>query len=266
ATTDELRFLARCIGQEKESKGDDKLTESFDRGLRHILMAKYPTGGWPQLFPPGKGYHRHITFNDDSMVRIMEFLREVNTSKQYSFLAPADREAAGHAFGKGIECILRCQIIVSGKPTVWCAQHDEIDLRPRDGRSFELASFSGSESVGITRLLMSLENPDEHVVAAVEGAVAWFEAEKITGLRAERHRTDDGGMELIMEKDAGAPPLWGRFHDLKTGGPFFCERDGVPRPSITDLAPENRASYAWYGTWAASLLEKDYPGWKARLK
>ena len=48
--------------------------------------------------------------------------------------------------------------------TAWCAQHDEKDYRPRPGRTYELASLSGAESVGVVRLLMSLE--DSHSVAS----------------------------------------------------------------------------------------------------
>ena len=49
------------------------------KGLDHILNAQYPTGGWPQLDPPGPQYHRHITFNDNAMIRLMQFLDEVLT-------------------------------------------------------------------------------------------------------------------------------------------------------------------------------------------
>lgn len=36
--------------------------------------------------------------------------------------------AAG-AVKKGVACILKCQIVVDGKLTAWCAQHDETLLR-----------------------------------------------------------------------------------------------------------------------------------------
>lgn len=268
ATTDELRFLVRCVNAggfstTKSAAENSSYLQAFSKGLTHILTAQYTNGGWPQLFPPGKRYHRHITFNDNSMVRLMEFLREAKISDRYGFVPADDRKAAGEAFERGVECILKCQIVVDGRRTVWCAQHDEVDFRPRDGRSFELASFSGSESVGIVRLLMSLEKPSPEVVAAVEGAVAWLEGAKITGLRVERRRGADGEMRLVMEEDAGAPAVWARFYDLETGKPFFCDRDGIKKPSILDLAEERRGGYAWYGTWAGSLMEKEYPRWKS---
>jgi pectate lyase len=72
ATTDELRFLARIYTATRE----ERYRKAFDGGLEHILKAQCSTGGWPQFWPPPrKTYHRHITFNDDAMVRVMDLLR-----------------------------------------------------------------------------------------------------------------------------------------------------------------------------------------------
>ena len=102
------------------------------------------------------------------MVRVMEFLREVYSSKLFDFVDEGRRTAAKTAFDKGIDCILKCQIRVDGKLTGWCAQHDEVDFSPRPARTYELVTLSGSESVGIVRLLMSLDHPSPAVIAAVE--------------------------------------------------------------------------------------------------
>jgi PelA/Pel-15E family pectate lyase len=262
ATTDELRFLAHAYGATHE----DIYQKSFLKGLGYILTAQYPTGGWPQFYPPSKQYHRHITFNDGAMTRLLQFLREVNQSSLYSFVPVSDRKAAGAAFEKGIQCILKCQIKVNGKRTVWCAQHDEIDFSPRPARAFELASFSGSESVGIVRLLMSLEKPSAEVIEAVDGAVAWFQSAKIVGARLERMPDSRGPKgNLVVTHDPAAPPVWARFYDLKTQKPLFSDRDGVPKSTIAEIGYERRNNYGWYGNWPESLIDKDYPAWKKRV-
>jgi pectate lyase len=263
ATTDELRFLARLVAATK----DDRFRRAFVKGLDHILAAQYPTGGWPQHYPPGKGYHRHITFNDGAMVRLMELLREVARDKEYSFLDADRRRRAKEAFDRGIACILKCQVRVSGKLTVWCAQHDEVDFRPRPGRSYELVSLSGAESVGVVRLLMSLEEPSPEVVAAVDGAAAWFESAKLLGIRVERVKDAKApkGWNKVVVKDRDAPPLWARFTEIGTGRPLFADRDGVAKYDLAQIGYERRNGYAWLGTWPARLLEKEYPEWKRRL-
>jgi PelA/Pel-15E family pectate lyase len=262
ATTDELRFLARAY----EATQEPRCQQAFLKGLDHILQAQYPNGGWPQSYPPGKGYPRHITFNDGTMVRLMEFLREVATGETYDFVAMEKRKAAQATFDRGVQCILKCQIRVDGKLTAWCAQHDENDFSPRSARSYELVSLSGSESVGITRLLMSLERPSPEVVRAIEGAVAWFEAARLTGIKVveKEDKNAPKGFDRIVVRDPDAPPLWARFYEIGTNKPIFSDRNGVPKRSLAEIGYERRNGYAWLGNWPAALLTWEYPAWKEK--
>jgi PelA/Pel-15E family pectate lyase len=267
ATTDELRFLARLIGAPASSAARSS-SNAFTRGLAHILAAQYTNGGWPQYSPPpANKYHRHITFNDGSMARLMIFLREVAKEPRYAFVASKQREAAQRAFDRGVDCILRCQIKVNGRLTAWCAQHDEIDFRPQSARTFELASLSGSESVGLTRLLMSIENPSPEIVRAVEAAVAWFESAKIPGLELVEVRDAalTKGHDTVVRTNASAKPMWARFYEIETGKPIFAGRDGVKKYSLAEIEHERRNGYSWLGYWPETLLQKDYPAWRTKL-
>jgi pectate lyase len=262
ATTDELRFLARMY----KATRDDRYRKAVEKGTDYVLQAQYPSGGWPQLHPPPRTYHRHITFNDHAMVRVMQFLRETYTSDVYDFLGPARRKAARRAFDRGIECILKCQIKVGGRLTVWCAQHDEKDYRPRPGRSYELVSLSGAESVEIVRLLMSLEGRRPEVQRAIEGAVAWFESARIRGIRVvvRADKKSPTGKNRVVVKDPSAPPMWARFYAIETNRPIFADRDGVAKHDLAAIGYERRNRYAWLGYWPAKLLEQDYPAWKKK--
>jgi pectate lyase len=262
ATTDELRFLARMFKATKDGRYRDAVL----KGIDYVLKAQYPSGGWPQFYPPPRTYHRYITFNDNAMVRLMEFLRETYTSDLYDFLGAERRKAARRAFDRGVECVLKCQIKVDGKLTAWCAQHDEKDYRPRPGRTFELVSISGGESVGVVRLLMSLEAPSPEVVRAVEGAVAWFESAKIQGIRVVVRRDEKAprGRNKVVVTDAKAPPLWARFNEIGTNRPIFADRDGVAKHDLAAIGYERRNGYRWLGYWPQKLLEQEYPAWKKK--
>jgi len=252
ATTGELQFLARAFRATKMSR----YKQAFLKGIEHILEAQYPTGGWPQFYPPSQGYHRHITFNDNSMVHILEFLRDVAESSDYAFLENDRRTAAGTAFDKGIQCILDCQIVVKGKRTVWCAQHDEVDLHPRPARSYELESLSGAESAAILKLLMSLDNPNPDIRRAIRAGAAWFESAKITGIRIERAKGD-----RVVVEDLSAAPVWARFYEIETNRPFFCGRDGIRKYRLSEIEAERRNGYSWYGRWGKDVAEA-YDKWK----
>lgn len=263
ATIPELRFLARAFSATKKVEYE----KAFLKGFDHVLAAQYANGGWPQSFPVGKGYDRHITFNDQCMVNIMNFVRDVGREDSFAFVDEDRREKARRSFENGIECILKCQIRVDRKLTAWCAQHDEVDFSPRAARTFELASFSGGESAALVRLLMSLEKPNREVMEAVEGAVKWFEAVKLTGVKEVL--VDDAnapkGKDKRVVEDANAPAIWARFYDLKTMKPIFVDRDGVAKAKLSEIGYERRNGYAWLGTWPAGVL-KEYPAWKKRIE
>ena len=84
ATITELRFLAKMYSNIK----DKRYKRAFEKGLNYIFAAQYENGGWPQFFPVRKGsaaYSGHITYNDDAMVNIMKFLKEIiSDSKEYA--------------------------------------------------------------------------------------------------------------------------------------------------------------------------------------
>ena len=92
-----------------------------------------------------------------------------------------------------------------------------------------------------------------------------FEKTKLTGIRVEKTRDSDGKADRRVTSDADAPPLWARFYELGTDRPLFLDRDSVPHYDYAEITSERRSGYGYYGSWAASLLEKDYPKWRQRL-
>ncbi len=267
ATITELRFLARMYSKIK----DERYKQAFEKGLNYIFISQYENGGWPQFYPVRKGrvnYSGHITYNDDAMVNIMEFLKEIYSEDiAYKSLQinSTTIAKAKSAFDNGIQCILDTQITYKGKPSVWCAQHDSVTLAPAKARSYELPSFSGSESVGIVLLLMDIDNPSKEIIASVKGAVNWFENNKIEGIRLERIINKEGEKDRKVVQDKNAPTLWGRFYDLETSKPFFCSRDGIKRKAFAEISYNRRNGYGWYTNSPEKVLSK-YPEWLAKNK
>ncbi|WP_304196445.1 pectate lyase [Flavobacterium alvei] len=260
----ELRFLAKVYSHAK----DKRYKEAFEKGLNYIFTAQYENGGWPQYFPPRKGnvsYSGHITYNDNAMVNAMRFLKEIASSnKEYAPLElNKDFEVkAQQSFNKGIECILKTQIVVKGVPTVWCAQHDEITLAPANARAYELKSYSGSESVEIMMLLMNVKNPSKEIIAAVNGAEKWFETHQIDGIKLETVTQADGQPNKVVVEDKNAPRIWARFYDLDTEKPYFCDRDGIKRKTFAEMGYNRRNGYDWYTYSPENALNK-YAQWKS---
>jgi PelA/Pel-15E family pectate lyase len=263
STYTQLEFLARTLS----TYDNASLRSSFFRGLDYLLAAQYANGGWPQFYPHPSGYQTHITFNDDAMTGVLVLLRDVaRKNPLYAFVDEARRVKAEQAVAKGIECILKCQIRVDGKLTVWCAQHDEHTFAPAPARSYEKISLSGGESVGIVRFLMGVEHPRPPVVEAIAGAVAWFQQVKLTGIAVvdRADASQSRGYDRIVIQDPNAPPLWARFYEIGTNRPIFCGRDGVVKYNFAEIEYERRTGYRWYVDSPARLLTRDYPAWLKR--
>jgi len=265
ATCSQVTFLARVFNASKQ----ERFRDGFLRGLDFLLAAQYANGGWPQYYPRPKGYQAHITFNDNATVNVLNLLRAVARREPvYSFVDVERRQRSENAVEKGIECILKCQIVVDGKRTVWCAQHDEKTFAPASARTYEKVSLSGSESIGVVRFLMAIEKPDARAKEAIESAIKWFEANKLTGIKQveKPDRSLPKGYDKVIVADSNADPLWARFYEIGTGRPIFCGRDGVIKFSLAEIEYERRLGYGWYTDAPVRLLEEDYPRWRQRIE
>jgi PelA/Pel-15E family pectate lyase len=261
ATTTEMKFLARMYNR----TGTGKYKTSFINGLNYLFKAQYDNGGWPMFYPLKKGYYTHINFNDNCIVNIMELLNSIyNKIPLYVFVADDETVARSKkAFDKGLDCILKTQIIVNGKPTVWCAQHDEYTFLPAKARSYELPSFSGGESVGIIKLLMEIPNPSPAVIKSVLGAMEWLDAHRIKNTRWDSFTNKDGLKDRRIVSDPKAGDMWARFYDLETQQPYVCDRDGIKKKTIEEIGYERRTGYNWY-TEAPQEVFELFPAWKEK--
>jgi len=262
ATLYEMRFLALVA----QAGGDDPRTTawraSFLRGLDYVIAAQYPNGGFPQIYPLVGGYHDAITFNDDAMVHILELCRDIAAQKaEFEFAHATSAERARDALARGIECLLATQLRdADGRRTVWGQQHDALTLQPCAARNFEPISECSLESAGLVRFLMTVPSPSPKIIAAVEGAMAWFPANALHGVVWDRDATTGTGLVAT----AGAPDLWARFYELGTSRPIFSERDRIVHYTVTELSLERRKGYGWYHDRATALFAT-YAAWKAGL-
>jgi PelA/Pel-15E family pectate lyase len=219
-----------------------------------------------------EGYSRHITFNDDAMGGIMVLLKDIDENKpEYSFIDAKLKQKLQAAYDKGLDCIIKTQINDAGKPTAWCQQYDEVSLQPAWARKFEPPSICNGESVELVQLLMSIKKPSAAVIDAVQNAVAWFNASKITGIRVETFAAPEMTTPYRVSKtdrrvvnDSTAPPIWTRYYELKTHRPLFCNRDSKVVYSLAEVDRERRDGYGWY-TYGPQKILLQYPKWQKQF-
>ncbi|WP_281335827.1 pectate lyase [Flavobacterium eburneipallidum] len=241
------------------------------KGIDFILDAQYANGGWPQYFPLEKGYSRHITFNDGAYMGIMNLLKKIiSDDPNFTFIDTKTKAKLTKSYQKGIDCILKMQIVDQGKLTAWCQQHNEITLAPAWARAFEPPSICNGESAGIVSFLMTIDNPNEEIIKSVQAAVKWFSDSKIYNTRIEnfdapqfesKYMTVTKDNKVVI--DSTAPPIWTRYYELGTGKPLFCDRDSKYLYSLAEVSRERRVGYSWYTYNPESVLKK-YPKWQKR--
>lgn len=256
ATTTELRFLARV--QAQGGVHARAWRDAFLKGLRYLLDAQYPNGGFPQVYPLQGGYHDAITFNDNAMLNVVEFLASVGTRQgDYAFVPAAAADAAGAAAGRGVSLILSSQVASAGQPGLWGQQHDPLTLAPAGARNFEPAALASAESAAILLFLMQQPAPSQEVLAAVHGGIACLRRSALYDLEWPRAKADTGRRTVAHP---GAGPLWSRYVDLATLRPVFGDRDRSIHSDANELSLERRNGYAWFGDWPARALAA-YPAW-----
>ena len=263
ATSTELVYLVRLYN----ATGAGKYLDGAVRGMEYLFEAQYDNGGWPQFYPRPKGYYTHITYNDDAMVNVLKIMRDVAKGKKpFAAMPDSIRAKAAASLAKGVECIIKTQVVQNGRPTVWCAQYDEHTLEPAKARAYELVSLSGQESDDIVLFLMSLPKSTKGVAECVENAVNWFRSSMITGLKREDFVNADGKHDYRMTAcgaDDKCPALWARFYTIDGNRPFFSDRDGVIKYDISEIGYERRDGYRWYNSDGLEVLAK-YEEWKAK--
>lgn len=259
ATTHEIKVLASAY---KKTQNPIYL-KAVENGINYLLTAQNSAGGWGQFYPDSSGYHKHITYNDNAMINVMWILKYVSEcTNDFEKIDKKLSQKAKIVLEKGINCILKTQVIQNGKLTAWCAQHDRQTLKPAKARMFELPSLSGNESAGIIRFLMSIEKPSNDIKNAIQSAVQWLESVKIVGIKTKDivDASQPKGKDRIVVEDPNSI-VWARFYDLETGKPFFTGRNSIPKNTLAEIENERRVGYAYYGTWPKNLLAKEYPNW-----
>ena len=220
ATIREIRWLVKAFKQTQNTA----YILAAEKGVRYFLKAQNANGGWPQYYPDSALYRSQITYNDDAMMNVMNILQDIIEKKNgFDVIDASLVPQVTTAVERGIQCILKTQIIVSGKPTVWCAQYNKKTLQPEMARKFELVSLSGSESVGITRF----PHAYKRIHLPRSNRQSW---QRLPGLTLLRSAVINTGISLRLinpkEKDRLPQPdpnstIWARFYEIGTNRPFL---------------------------------------------
>lgn len=260
ATSREINILMKAYS---ETKNPDYL-KAAEKGIRYLLAMQYENGGFPQYYPNKGLYRKQITFNDNAMINALTVLYNTAEGKN-DFIAVDEKlkEQSKKAVKKGIECILKAQVLQNGKPTIWADQYNELTLQPDKARAFEPVSLATAESVGIVRFLM-LQPLTPEIEKSVKSAVQWFTENDIEGYSYNVVKQNGKTVRVLAEDKNSV--VWARFYDIHDNRPLFGDRDGSVKYNYNDVSEERRNGYSWFGDFAKKLIDKEYPKWLDKNK
>ena len=257
ATTTEIRFLAKVA----TATGEAPPATAALRGFEYLLAAQFPNGGWPQVWPLQGGYHDALTLNDDAMISVLALLSEAGAGQgDFAFVPEALRTRLGQAAQAGIRVLIRAQVVIDGRPTLWAQQYDALTLRPASARNFEPPALSSSESASVLLFLMKRRDPSAEMRTAIDSGVAQFKALRIEGKTFTEVSATEG---RHLRDEPGAPGLWARYYDLVTLRPIFGDRDRGVFDNVEDVSFERRNGYTWFNTAGQKVLDA-YVKWQKR--
>ncbi|HWT51676.1 MAG TPA: pectate lyase [Caulobacter sp.] len=259
ATTTEMRFLAK-VQQQRPGRDGDVYRASIIKGVRYLLAAQYPNGGWPQIYPIEGGFHDAVTFNDNAVAEAAMILEDVAEAKEgFDFAPAALRKEAGAASARAIRPILDAQVVVDGKRTIWPQQVDPLTLKPSSARDYEMRSLASAESTDILLFLMRQPKPTPEVKNAIHAGAAWLKAHAVYD-KAFTKVSDEEGRKLVDMPGAG--PIWSRNYDIRTGKPIFGDWGKTIHDDVNEISKGRRNGYSWYSAGPQKALDA-YAQWSA---
>jgi PelA/Pel-15E family pectate lyase len=260
ATSKEINALIKAYSTTK----NPEYLKSAEKGISYLLLMQYKNGGFPQYYPNTGLYRKQVTYNDNAMINALTVLYNVAEGKNdFDVVDPKLKEKSKIAVQKGIECILKTQVLQKGIPSIWGDQYNEVTLQPDKARAFEPISLATAESVGIVRFLM-LQPATPEIEKSVKSAVKWFKQNKIEGYSYNVSKVNGKAVRTLAEDKNSV--IWARFYDVNNNKPLFGDRDGSVKYNYNDVSEERRNGYSWFGDFADKLINKEYPKWLEKNK
>ncbi|WP_228388253.1 pectate lyase [Chryseobacterium sp. CBo1] len=260
ATSKEINGLIKAYQTTK----NPAYLKSAEKGIEYLLSMQYENGGFPQYFPNSAIYRKQVTYNDNAMINALNILYNIAEGKEgFDVVDLKLKEKSKIAVQKGLQCILKTQVVQNGKLSIWADQYDEKTLKPEKARAFEPVSLATGESVHIILFLMK-QNLTPEIEKSIRAAVKWFDESRIKGYTYAVSRESGKAIRTLSKKEGSS--VWARFYDIPTNKPIFGDRDGSVKFNYEEVSEERRMGYSWYNEAGTKLIESDFPKWLKKNK
>lgn len=242
--------------------GDVRYRNSAKKAFRLVLESQLYNGGWtPKAITD---QDKNPTIDTRATINALAFMRRVAAGKMpYGYVPFAVRRQAAESVRKGDRLLLRLQQAHDSRASIWAGAYDIKTSQPVAAKHSAIAALDTEVSVAITRYFMQIERPSAEVLRAVTGAANWFSHNTLQQVRLRSATQAAPWLPAYSPVPLPRQGVWARYYAIASNQPFVgnsCGRLLKPYELSVLAGAKN-----WYGYWARTLLQSEYPQWRAQV-
>lgn len=205
ATTAELKYLAKYITADKPE--NSKYQDAFVKGIKYLLSTQLDNGGWTMNPGSGSGFNANIEVGNNAMIEVLALLSDIAVlnNQDYVFARKAmNVDEIKSAVQKGNDFIVKSQISNNNKKAGWASQYDNSG-NVTMGHTYERESVSSYTTKAVIDYLMTIHNPSQEIIDAVESSYSWLKDVKIADKEQEivKDTSMNNGFDVYLVDGSG---------------------------------------------------------------
>jgi PelA/Pel-15E family pectate lyase len=238
---------------------------------------EYSEGGVPLYYPKldNEEWKYNISIKNGNFINYLRTIEIILNSNELLQHIDPKIEQLKNAYVKSLNLLLKLQVNISGKKSIWSQYYDKDNLLPVGGNEYEPLGLCSLESAQILLYLMDFDKPSNNIKSAVTAGCEWFKTHKISGWTQvfdkksynpadPEHLTEQ--QTLLTSFDYSPFPdkmtLHSRYYDFDKQKPVFLENNELyTLETFNNMSIEYRNNEFHLGMWGHHLLEM-YEEWK----
>lgn len=273
-----VSFFKIIIEQFLKTK-ESNLLLSIHKTIDYLISIslEYNNGGVPLYYPKldDDEWKYNISIKNGNYINYLRTIEIILNSNELLEHIDSKIELLKDSYRKSLNLLLKLQINVGQKKTIWSQYYDKNSLLPVSGNDDEPLGLCSLESAQILLYLMDFEILTNNIKNAIIAGCEWFKDNKISGWIQvfEKKSYDPNDQDDMIEQQTmliqykylpfpNKMTMHSRYYDFEKIEPIFQENDEIyTLDTFNNMTVEHRNNEFHIGMWGHYLLET-YEEWK----
>jgi PelA/Pel-15E family pectate lyase len=275
-----VSFIKLIINSFLKTKKSDLLSsilKLIDYMIAISNSHEYSNGGIPLYYPKldDEEWKYNISIKNGNLINYLRTIEIILNSSELLQCIDPKIEQLKNAYLKTLNLLLKLQVNIGKKKTIWSQYYNKNNLSPTKGNDNEPMGLCSLESAQILLYLMDFDNPTKNIKNAIIGGCEWFKEHKIYGwtqiFDKKSYNPEDPEnlteQQTLLTKYKYSPfpekmTMHSRYYDFEKEKPLFQENNKLyTLETFNDMSIDHRNNEFHIGLWGHHLLEM-YEEWK----